>query len=284
MNTNLLNIVKRIAAEQGEGILGDPQRLKSFVKDYAKDEPKEDRMAFGRCVEAGAYARFKNTRTEAERRQVKTALLPQLRAASGQSAAACQNALDLLEAVLFGIPQSAPSPQYQVPPGCQQPSYQQPQNQQQAYQPSAAAWQPTAPAHKKTGAGVFVFAAALILVIVAVSQRDKILSYLNAGSVNVWKGYDDFDSFSRAADMDEFLGEKLTEEAFRGLLVLGWLFSDEIHLDIVSGNKLTERYEVPESLRRNYQYLVKRDRVKGSMTYCAWFNGETWAVVYWNEG
>jgi hypothetical protein len=30
MDTNLLNIVKQIAADYGEGVLADPQRLKAF--------------------------------------------------------------------------------------------------------------------------------------------------------------------------------------------------------------------------------------------------------------
>jgi hypothetical protein len=41
MNVNLLNIVKRIVAEPGEGIPGDPVRLKGFFADYAKNEPAD---------------------------------------------------------------------------------------------------------------------------------------------------------------------------------------------------------------------------------------------------
>jgi hypothetical protein len=59
MNTNLLNIVKQITAEHGEAALADPQRVKAFFGDLAKDEPKPLRLAFGRCIEAGAYAALK---------------------------------------------------------------------------------------------------------------------------------------------------------------------------------------------------------------------------------
>jgi FtsH-binding integral membrane protein len=104
MNTNLLNAVKRVVSEQGEAILANPARLKGFISDYAKNEPAGDRLAFGRCIEGGYYAQFKNTRTDAERRRLKAALLTHLQAASGQDAATCQNTLDLLEAVLFNIP------------------------------------------------------------------------------------------------------------------------------------------------------------------------------------
>jgi hypothetical protein len=104
MNTNLLNAVRRVVSEQGEAILANPARLKGFISDYAKNEPVGDRLAFGRCIEGGYYAQFKNTHTDAERRQLKAALLPRLQAASEQNAAVCQNALDLLEAVIFTAP------------------------------------------------------------------------------------------------------------------------------------------------------------------------------------
>ncbi|MDR2660317.1 MAG: hypothetical protein LBC27_10095 [Spirochaetaceae bacterium] len=67
MNTNLLNIVKRIVAEQGEAVLGDPQRLKPFIKSYAQTVPQDERRAFGRCVEAGAYNALKNAPDAADR-------------------------------------------------------------------------------------------------------------------------------------------------------------------------------------------------------------------------
>jgi len=63
MNTNLLNIVNRIVAEQGEGILADAKRLFPYFSDYAKNENKEERVAFGRCIEYGAYQELKRTRT-----------------------------------------------------------------------------------------------------------------------------------------------------------------------------------------------------------------------------
>jgi hypothetical protein len=107
MNINLLSAVRRVVSEQGEAILANPARLKGFISDYAKNEPVGDRLTFGRCIESGYYAQFKNTRTDAERRRLKAALLPHLQAASEQSVVICQNTLDLLEAVLF--PASAAS-------------------------------------------------------------------------------------------------------------------------------------------------------------------------------
>jgi len=101
MNTNLLNIVKQITAKYGEGILADPARLKPLFADYAKNEAKEERVAFGRCIEAGAYLELKKTRTADERRQVKASLANKVHTKKGIGLAQCNDALNLLEAVLF---------------------------------------------------------------------------------------------------------------------------------------------------------------------------------------
>jgi hypothetical protein len=101
MNTNLLNIVNRIVAEQGEGILADAKRLFPFFADYAKNEYKEDRVAFGRCIEMGAYQELKKARTADERQRVKATLVDQMNAKTGIDRNRCADALDLLEAVIF---------------------------------------------------------------------------------------------------------------------------------------------------------------------------------------
>jgi len=113
MNANLLNIVRRIVTGYGEGILADPQRLKPLFSDYAKNEQKEERAAFGRCIEAGAYYELKKTRTADERRRVKSALADQVCGKTGIYRAQCNDALDLLEAVIFNqAQQTPPSTQY----------------------------------------------------------------------------------------------------------------------------------------------------------------------------
>jgi tetratricopeptide (TPR) repeat protein len=101
MNANFLSIVKKIVAEQGEAILADPQRLKGWISDYAKDEPRAERLAFGRCIEYGAYAELKNT-PAAGRAAVKNRLAQRLYSEEGLDPALCAGALDLLEAALFG--------------------------------------------------------------------------------------------------------------------------------------------------------------------------------------
>jgi len=111
VNTNLLNIVNRIAADHGESILGDSARLKPLFADYAKNEAKEDRVAFGRCIEMGAYQELKKTRNADERRRVKAALADQVHTKTGIDKPHCLDALDLLEAVMFKQErQTSPSP------------------------------------------------------------------------------------------------------------------------------------------------------------------------------
>jgi len=101
MNINLLNIIKRIVSEKGESILSDAQKLNPLFKDYAKDEPKDERAAFGRCIEIGSYQELKNTTTENERKRKKTTLVSQLHAKTGIDKKLCVDALDILEAVIF---------------------------------------------------------------------------------------------------------------------------------------------------------------------------------------
>ncbi|GHV84613.1 hypothetical protein AGMMS50230_02210 [Spirochaetia bacterium] len=93
MNTNLLTIVKQIIAMNGEGILADPQRLKAFFSDLAKDEPKPLRIAFGRCIENGAYDALKTAPDVAERASRK---------------ALSAEALDILEAAICVAAQPRP--------------------------------------------------------------------------------------------------------------------------------------------------------------------------------
>jgi hypothetical protein len=141
MNANLVSIIKRIIAEQGEAILGDPARLKGFVADYGAAESKVERLAFGRCIEYGAYNELKNA---ADRAAAKAVLARRVNANAGLDLALCNGALDALEMALFGAvalprqggyrPQTA-SPGYTPPsapsstPRYQSPAYQPPQRQ-----------------------------------------------------------------------------------------------------------------------------------------------------------
>jgi Flp pilus assembly protein TadD len=103
MNANFLTIVKRIVSEQGESILADPQRLKGWISDYAKDEPKAERLAFGRCIEYGAYSELKNAPTE-DRPALKNRLAKKMHNEEGLDITLCTETLDILEMALFGDP------------------------------------------------------------------------------------------------------------------------------------------------------------------------------------
>jgi len=123
MNNNLLNIVKQIIAERGEGILADPQQLKPLFSSYAKDEPKDERIAFGRCIEIGSWQELKSANSVNERHRRMRNLSDQLNVKYGINKALCTDALDLLEAVMLNktppptqVNVSAPAPLPSVNP------------------------------------------------------------------------------------------------------------------------------------------------------------------------
>jgi hypothetical protein len=268
MNTAFLTIIKHVITEQGESILGDPARLKPFIKDYGQNVPQDERRAFGRCIEAGAYTGLKNTRTREERRQVKGAFLPHIQTASGLPAGQCKDALDVLEAALFGIPAAV---QPQMAPSVPR--------AQTIYTPSPAyASPPALPAKRHTLRNVLIATAVLIVVAAGAAVIAS----------TSWRGYPTFESFSRAIDFNKFLGKPLTEETFKilmGLAAFAYYYSggtldnyENIKLDIVCGEKLTERYGVSRSLRADNNYLIKRNVMTGT-GQIAYFNDDAWIIL-----
>ncbi|MDR2313872.1 MAG: DUF975 family protein [Spirochaetaceae bacterium] len=109
MNANFLSIVKRIVLEQGESILVNPQQLKGLISDYAKDEPRAECLAFGRCIEYGAYTELKNA-PDPDRAAVKNRLAQRLHSGEGLEMTLCTGALDLLEAAVWGSSSPAALP------------------------------------------------------------------------------------------------------------------------------------------------------------------------------
>jgi len=100
MNTNMLAIVKQIIAEQGEGILDDPQRLKAFFADLARDEPKPYKNVFIKCVELKFMQMLKDV-APPDRDEGKKALAKRLHEEEGFDAGLCEEAVELLVKVLF---------------------------------------------------------------------------------------------------------------------------------------------------------------------------------------
>jgi hypothetical protein len=132
MNTNLVNILKRIITEEGEAILGDPARLKGYVADYAAAESKAERLAFGRCIEYGAYNELKNA---VDKQLAKAAIARRVNANEGLDLTLCNGALDVLEAALYGRVSGQQPARYGSPPST--PQYQ-PASPQARYMPPPA--------------------------------------------------------------------------------------------------------------------------------------------------
>jgi hypothetical protein len=104
MNTNFAAIIKRIIDEQGEDILANPQRMKGYVSDYAARESKVERLVFCRCIEHSVYTELKNAPDAGARLRVKTALAQKVHDNEGLDTVLCADALDALEAAMFGTP------------------------------------------------------------------------------------------------------------------------------------------------------------------------------------
>jgi hypothetical protein len=101
MNASLLNIVKSIVAEQGEGVLSEPRRISAFFSDLAKDEPKPQKNAFVKCLEHG-FAQILKNAFEQDRPLCKQELAQRLHDEEGLDPALCADTLELLATVLFG--------------------------------------------------------------------------------------------------------------------------------------------------------------------------------------
>jgi len=299
MNTNLLAIVKQIVSTQGEDILYNPQRMKAIFSDLAKDEPKPDRIAFGRCIEHGFTQILKNA-SVTERDRCKQGLAQKLHYEEGIDLALCRDAVELLSAALFGEQQKKDyckncgkelQSGWNTCPYCAKTSQANTpavsSGSGNSMPPAQQSYTPVIVQKKKTPVKnffLFLLAAALLGVIgyfVVTNPNTNI-------NLAVWKGYSSYASFSKAADIDEFLGEPLNEDGFQALMSLVLLASfysddDKISVDIVSGQKLTERYGVSESMRRDYNYLTKTNGIKGTTSYIAYFNGSNWIVLKYVE-
>jgi hypothetical protein len=109
MNTSLLKVVKQIAAQNGEDVLGDHKRLAAFFGDLAKDEPKPQRMAFCKCAENGFYGILKTIKTPEERREAVDSFARRLQNDEGLDLALCADALELFAAAVYGDGALAPA-------------------------------------------------------------------------------------------------------------------------------------------------------------------------------
>ena len=96
------------------------------------------RTAFGRCMEAGAYAVLKDTPDAGERAERKTLIAQKVYEEHGLDTGLCNEALDILEAALFGEPKTPRRAGTSALPAAPRPSlppYREPEPQYQAWQP-----------------------------------------------------------------------------------------------------------------------------------------------------
>jgi hypothetical protein len=220
---------------------------------------------------------LKQTSTPEERQQLKPKIAQQMHNISKLELPLCAEAVDILEAVIYGIPQNQSVPQTRLIPVLPPQTPMSLSTSPQALFVQSAP-SPQAVPDKKRAFPILVFAAVLIIVIVGLAHWDEISSVFNG-----WKGFEDFDSLSRAVNMDKLFGEKFTEGEFAAIILLEAMLNDDINLDIVSGDILTQRYNVSTTLRNRYNYLVKRGGTNGTTIYFAYFNGDNWVVLNLKE-
>jgi hypothetical protein len=274
MNSTFLTIVKQITAQQGEAILADPQRLKGFIHDFAKDEPLPLRRAFGRAVEEGAYNALKSAPSAAERASRKAAIAQNLRGTHGLDPALSAEALDILEAALFGTVSAAVPPyqQHQIPPA---PPYHTSAPQYRVPPPAAP---PVAKRHTTRTVMIAVGAIAALILLIAVFAGGE-----PSVTESSWQGYASFNEFSEAVDFVRIFGQSFDKQDFAALAALGLSAAlaygnGDMRFDFVNARKLTSRYKVPEALR-HYQYLANH-----VTRHFAYYTGFGWIVLYVNTG
>jgi tetratricopeptide (TPR) repeat protein len=101
MNTNLLNIIKQIVAEQGDDILANPKRVSAFFADLARDIPKPEKNALLRSLEHG-FAQIMRNAAAPDREDCKQQLTQRLNNEEGFDLSLCGETVDLLAEVVFG--------------------------------------------------------------------------------------------------------------------------------------------------------------------------------------
>jgi hypothetical protein len=116
VNAAFVQIIKQIVRRQGEAILGDPARLKRHVHREGRAVPAELRLAFGRCIEQGYYRVLKQAAPAEERARVKPQIARQMSNITGLDEALCAEAVDILEAVLYGASPKAGPPRARAVP------------------------------------------------------------------------------------------------------------------------------------------------------------------------
>jgi hypothetical protein len=136
MNTSLANALKKIIAEKGEAVLDNTKQVNSLLSDYAAKEPKPEKKALITCLMDGYHKELKNV-PETGRLDCKIRLAQKLRNDEGLDLSLCENALDILESVLFGKLTLWPQPVRPTPPAPPPPANNPPPVPKPIHQPPA---------------------------------------------------------------------------------------------------------------------------------------------------
>ena len=205
MNTSLLASIKWVITKYGESILGDPVQLKKIFANYTKNEPKEERVAFGRCIEMGCYIEMKKAKNIDERSRIKANLTYKLQSSTGINIYFCRDALDILDAAIFGNV----SPVLPVTSSSQSSSVQQRQIQTSP-KPGINIW-------KKPELKWFGFALAAVLLIFLVSGFA--LKNVTQPQKDITHPQEDILNDMAGNEIDESLNESLIEKLQNDLLM-----------------------------------------------------------------
>jgi len=101
-DASMVDIVRRIVTDKGEAILAEPRLLASAFSTYAMHAPREERAAFGKCIEIGGYKFLKRATNAADRSQCRVAIAKELSEKQGIDGVLAVAAVGVLDAVLFG--------------------------------------------------------------------------------------------------------------------------------------------------------------------------------------
>jgi len=108
-SASLVEVVRQIIADRGEDILANPELLRPLFNIYAKNAPQQDRKAFGRCIEIGAYHFFQRAVDADDRGRLKAAIADELSDYHNSDRSVFLAALNVLEAALFEHAQAGPT-------------------------------------------------------------------------------------------------------------------------------------------------------------------------------
>jgi hypothetical protein len=115
MNDKLRGTLAKFIEDNGIDALDDHKRVRNYMGDYAAKEPKGERIAIVNCLQSGFHAELRKS-DEGERWMRKNRLVRRLYEEHGIDRKFGRDALDTLEAVMFGKVSVGPQKEQAVQP------------------------------------------------------------------------------------------------------------------------------------------------------------------------